>query len=148
MIRRPPRSTLFPYTTLFRSPPAWPGFRPLAVSAVEPESASVVSVYLADPGGRAVPPALPGQFLTLRLPAGPDARPLLRSYSLSGAPGAGSYRISVKREPHGRGSQYVHAKVRAGARPGGAPPPGAPHPPPRPGTAPPVHAARRGGPGP
>src|SRR5258708_10544309 len=25
MIRRPPRSTLFPYTTLFRSPPAPPG---------------------------------------------------------------------------------------------------------------------------
>src|SRR5690348_17790047 len=24
MIRRPPRSTLFPYTTLFRSPPRWP----------------------------------------------------------------------------------------------------------------------------
>src|SRR2546425_9060575 len=24
MIRRPPRSTLFPYTTLFRSPRAWP----------------------------------------------------------------------------------------------------------------------------
>src|SRR5205814_3947100 len=23
MLRRPPRSTLFPYTTLFRSPPAW-----------------------------------------------------------------------------------------------------------------------------
>src|SRR3712207_7534209 len=25
MIRRPPRSTLFPYTTLFRSESAWPG---------------------------------------------------------------------------------------------------------------------------
>src|SRR2546426_7792430 len=25
MIRRPPRSTLFPYTTLFRSPPTLPG---------------------------------------------------------------------------------------------------------------------------
>src|SRR3712207_8454790 len=24
MIRRPPRSTLFPYTTLFRSAPGWP----------------------------------------------------------------------------------------------------------------------------
>src|SRR2546430_12612192 len=24
MIRRPPRSTLFPYTTLFRSPRSWP----------------------------------------------------------------------------------------------------------------------------
>jgi ferredoxin-NADP reductase len=102
--------------TAMSPPPAWPGFRPLAVTAVEPESASVVSVYLADPGGQAVPPALPGQFLTLRLPAGPDARPLLRSYSLSGAPGADSYRVSVKREPHGAGSQYVHAKVRAGDR--------------------------------
>src|SRR5215217_9538649 len=27
MIRRPPRSTLFPYTTLFRSPPIWIGAR-------------------------------------------------------------------------------------------------------------------------
>src|SRR3712207_1178830 len=27
MIRRPPRSTLFPYTTLFRSPPAAPCLR-------------------------------------------------------------------------------------------------------------------------
>src|SRR5947209_15312361 len=30
MIRRPPRSTLFPYTTLFRSPRAGPGHPPLA----------------------------------------------------------------------------------------------------------------------
>src|SRR3970282_1258873 len=28
MIRRPPRSTLFPYTTLFRSWTAWPSLRP------------------------------------------------------------------------------------------------------------------------
>src|SRR5258708_23636214 len=27
MIRRPPRSTLFPYTTLFRSHPCWPTCR-------------------------------------------------------------------------------------------------------------------------
>src|SRR2546425_3042749 len=27
MIRRPPRSTLFPYTTLFRSHPRYPGIR-------------------------------------------------------------------------------------------------------------------------
>jgi MOSC domain-containing protein YiiM/ferredoxin-NADP reductase len=94
--------------------PAWPGFRPLAVTAVEPESTSVVSVDLADPAGAAVPPALPGQFLTLRLPAVAGAPPLLRSYSLSGAPGAAAYRISVKREPHGAGSQFIHTRVRAG----------------------------------
>src|SRR5256885_8659508 len=35
MIRRPPRSTLFPYTTLFRSPhPHWPGDARIAVSLV------------------------------------------------------------------------------------------------------------------
>jgi ferredoxin-NADP reductase/MOSC domain-containing protein YiiM len=95
-------------------PPAWPGFRPLAVAAVEPESDSVVSLRLADPAGAAVPPAQPGQFLTLRLPVTPGAPPLLRSYSLSGPPGADTYRISVKREPHGAGSQFVHTSVRAG----------------------------------
>ena len=95
-------------------PPAWPGFRPLTVTAVDRESDSVVSVHLADPGGGAVPSALPGQFLTLRLPAVPGARPLVRSFSLSGVPGADSYRISVKREPHGAGSHFVHDRVRAG----------------------------------
>ena len=100
--------------TAVSPPPAWAGFRPLAVTATERESESVVSVYLADPDGAAVPPALPGQFLTLRLITGGAAPPLLRSYSLSGAPGADTYRISVKREPHGAGSRFVHTRVHAG----------------------------------
>ena len=100
--------------TAVSPPPAWPGFRPLAVTAVDRESDSVISVRLADPAGTALPPPLPGQFLTLRLNVVPDARPLLRSYSLSGAPDAGSYRISVKREAHGVGSQFIHARVRPG----------------------------------
>jgi ferredoxin-NADP reductase/MOSC domain-containing protein YiiM len=94
-------------------PPAWPGFRSLAVTAIEPESATVTSVYLADPDGSVVPPARPGQFLTLRLRPDPGTQ-LLRSYSLSGPPGAASYRISVKREPHGAGSEFVHTRLRAG----------------------------------
>jgi ferredoxin-NADP reductase/MOSC domain-containing protein YiiM len=102
--------------TAVSPPPAWPGFRPLTVTAVEPESDSVVSVRLADPDGAAVPPALPGQFLTLRLPVATAGRPVLRSYSLSGPPGTGSYRVSVKREPHGTGSRYMHTRVHAGDR--------------------------------
>src|SRR3712207_6875767 len=39
MIRRPPRSTLFPYTTLFRSPPADPG------RGVDPEEPSVEGLH-------------------------------------------------------------------------------------------------------
>ena len=100
--------------TAVSPPPAWPGFRPLAVTALDRESDSVISVGLADPGGTPLPPPRPGQFLTLRLSAVPGARPLLRSYSLSGAPDAGSYRISVKREAHGVGSQFIHTRVRPG----------------------------------
>jgi ferredoxin-NADP reductase len=39
----------------------------------------------------------------------------VRSYSLSSAPGASSYRISVKHEPHGSASGYLTTKLRAGA---------------------------------
>ena len=95
-------------------PPAWPGFRPLAVTAIEPETRSVISLLLADPAGAALPAAHPGQFLTVRLQPQPGQPPLLRSYSLSGPPDAGSYRISVKREQHGVASQFVHDHVRSG----------------------------------
>ena len=95
-------------------PPAWRGFKKLAVTSVSRESDSVVSIGLSDPDGNAVPPALPGQFLALRLHVGDTEQPLLRSYSLSGAPGAATYRISVKLEAHGAGSQYVHSHVHAG----------------------------------
>ena len=95
-------------------PPAWPGFRPFAVTAIDQESETVISLHLADPGGGTVPAAQPGQFLTLRLHPDPAGPPLLRSYSLSGAPGARDYRISVKREEYGAASQFIHTRVRAG----------------------------------
>jgi ferredoxin-NADP reductase/MOSC domain-containing protein YiiM/ferredoxin len=95
-------------------PPAWPGFRSLAVTEIGRESETVISVHLADPGGQSVPAALPGQYLTLRLHPDPAGPPLLRSYSLSGPPGASDYRISVKREDHGAGSQFLHTRVRTG----------------------------------
>jgi ferredoxin-NADP reductase/MOSC domain-containing protein YiiM/ferredoxin len=95
-------------------PPAWPGFRPLRITAIERESTTISSIRLADPDGIPVPAALPGQFLTLRLRPDPAGSPLLRSYSLSGRPGADGYRISVKREPHGAGSGYLHSRVRIG----------------------------------
>ena len=53
--------------TAVSPPPAWPGFRSLVVTAVDRETDSVVSVHLADPGGSALPPPGPGQFLTVRL---------------------------------------------------------------------------------
>jgi ferredoxin-NADP reductase/MOSC domain-containing protein YiiM/ferredoxin len=94
-------------------PPAWSGFRSLRVVRVDSESRNVFSLVLADPAGVQLPPALPGQFLTLRLHHRIDAPPLIRSYSLSGRPSASEYRISVKEEAHGAGSAYLRAHVHA-----------------------------------
>ncbi len=91
--------------------PAWRGFRALRVSAVVPESPSVTSVHLADPDGRDLPRARPGQYLTVRAPVGSGT---VRSYSVSAPSGAG-YRISVKREPGGVMSGYLHEELAAGA---------------------------------
>src|SRR2546427_7335077 len=52
MIRRPPRSTLFPYTTLFRSDPGTGG----QVVAVQPEEPGHRRVQV-DPPRRGRPPA-------------------------------------------------------------------------------------------
>jgi ferredoxin-NADP reductase/MOSC domain-containing protein YiiM len=93
-------------------PPAWAGFRRLAVTAVDRESDTVFSLHLTDPSGAPLPAALPGQFLTVRVR--PGGQSVLRSYSMSGLPGAAGYRISVKQEPHGAASGYLHDHVRVG----------------------------------
>jgi ferredoxin-NADP reductase/MOSC domain-containing protein YiiM len=95
-------------------PPAWPGFRRLTVTGIERESDSVISIRLEDPDGDPVPPARPGQYLTLRLEPDGQERSVLRNYSLSGPPGAGYYRITVKREQHGAASGYLHTRIAVG----------------------------------
>src|SRR2546425_2333485 len=53
MIRRPPRSTLFPYTTLFRSLSAMPGSRTLAVEWFNPSIGATVAGDLIPSGSSA-----------------------------------------------------------------------------------------------
>lgn len=93
-------------------PPAWPGFRPLRVAELKRESSSVLSLVLDAADGKPLSPALPGQFVILRMRPKPDAPPLLRNYSLSDAPSAEHYRISVKQEVNGAASTYLHTQVR------------------------------------
>ncbi|HYW71580.1 MAG TPA: MOSC and FAD-binding oxidoreductase domain-containing protein [Pyrinomonadaceae bacterium] len=94
--------------------PAWPGFRPLRVSRIDRESASIISLLLVPADGRPLVAAEPGQFVVLRLRPNPDAPPPLRSYSLSDAPSADHYRVSIKQELNGVASTYVHKYVRVG----------------------------------
>ena len=96
-------------------PVAWPGFRPMRVVDVEPESDSVRSLRLASIDGTALPAALPGQFVAVRIAVDADGTVATRSYSLSGPIGAPDYRVSVKRETHGLVSGFVYGRLRAEA---------------------------------
>jgi ferredoxin-NADP reductase/MOSC domain-containing protein YiiM len=93
--------------------PAWRGFRPFRVSRKVRESGNVISLALEPTDGQPIAAALAGQFVVLRL--GPASVPaLMRSYSLSGAPGARYYRVSIKREAHGAASAYVDDELKVG----------------------------------
>ena len=95
-----------------RSPaPGWAGFRSLRVDRLVPESATITSVYLSSADGQPLPPARPGQYLTLRVAGAGDPAPV-RSYSLSSGPDAATYRISVKREARGLVSGYLNSRLR------------------------------------
>jgi len=95
------------------TPPSWSGFRTLTVLETVPESATVTSFRLA--GDAALPAYEAGQYLTLRVPDVADPAPV-RTYSLSGDPAGGPYRISVKCEPHGLVSAHLHAHLQRGDR--------------------------------
>ena len=94
--------------------PAAPGFRPLAVTAIDRESADVLSLTLQSPDGQPLPTALPGQYVVLRLQRSAGGPPLFRSYSLSGPASTERYRVSVKFEPNGAAGAYLHEHVRVG----------------------------------
>ncbi|TPK32251.1 MULTISPECIES: MOSC and FAD-binding oxidoreductase domain-containing protein [unclassified Mesorhizobium] len=94
--------------------PAAPGFQPLAVADLEQESVDVVSLSMRHPDGKPLPPALPGQYIVLRLRPTRSSAALFRSYSLSGPLSEERYRISVKIEPHGTAGLFLRDHVRIG----------------------------------
>jgi ferredoxin-NADP reductase/MOSC domain-containing protein YiiM len=94
--------------------PAAPGFRPLAVRAIDQESADVLSLTMQSLEGQPLQTALPGQYVVLRLQRAAGRPPLFRSYSLSGPVSTERYRISVKVEPNGAAGTYLREHVRVG----------------------------------
>jgi ferredoxin-NADP reductase/MOSC domain-containing protein YiiM/ferredoxin len=94
--------------------PAAPGFRRRTVTAVDHESADVLSLTMQSPAGEPLPAALPGQYVVLRLQLAAGCPPLFRSYSLSGSLSTDRYRISVKIEPNGAAGTWLREHVRVG----------------------------------
>ena len=57
---------------------------------------------------------VPSRFYRVLRLEPPSAPALMRSYSLSGEPGASCYRVSIKREAHGAAGAYVDDELRIG----------------------------------
>lgn len=97
--------------------------RPFRVTRIVAESDTARSFHLQPADGGGVAPHRPGQYLPVALDTG-GTRPLRRTYTLSDAPDGRSYRITVKREPGGTASAWMHDRIRQGdviraARPAG-----------------------------
>ncbi|WP_299892515.1 pyridoxamine 5'-phosphate oxidase family protein [uncultured Ruegeria sp.] len=89
--------------------------RSLRLVEKTPESADVTSfVFEARDGGTLVN-FEPGQHLPIELEIPGISEPVSRTYSLSNGPNEHRYRISVKREPKGIASQFLHDHLEPGA---------------------------------
>jgi ferredoxin-NADP reductase len=71
-------------------------------------------VSLEPASGEPLEPWKPGQHLPIEIALGREVPALGRTYSISNAPGSGAYRITVKRELHGRASRHLHDAVALG----------------------------------
>nr|WP_309486577.1 PAS domain S-box protein [Ancylobacter mangrovi] len=97
--------------------------RPFVIESRHAESDVITSFVLVPADGRPPLPHVAGQHLTLLVDL-PEAGRHKRKFTISSAPDGAGYRISVKREPQGLVSQWLHDKAAPGARIEVAPPSG------------------------
>ncbi|QSB45508.1 NO-inducible flavohemoprotein [Altererythrobacter sp. FM1] len=103
------------YTDQRTAEGGWNGWREFEVAEVAPESAVITSFTLRPADGEPVMAHRPGQYLTFSFDI-PGHAPVKRNYSISAAPNGESYRISVKREPQGLASGWLHDNAGVGTR--------------------------------
>lgn len=100
------------YDELAAAPGGWRGDREFRIARKVPESEEITSFYLEPVDGQEVIRYLPGQYIGLRLFI--DGRETRRNYSISEAPNGKNLRLSVKREPDGIVSGYLHDRLQEG----------------------------------
>lgn len=102
----------------------WKDWRNFVVVRKVQESEEITSFYLQPEDGGVIPNFQPGQFLTIKLNIPGQARPVIRTYSLSDyAEPCEFYRLSIKREPMPAGtdfmpgiaSNFMHDQVQVGS---------------------------------
>jgi nitric oxide dioxygenase len=90
----------------------WRGERAFRLVKRVDESSIITSFYFEPADGGAVPEFESGQAITLVLEI--NGASVRRNYSLSDAPGTGYLRISIKREPKGVVSNFLHDTLVVG----------------------------------
>jgi ferredoxin-NADP reductase len=113
---------------------SWNGFRKFRIDRKVKECGDICSLYLVPHDGKALPPFLPGQYLTFEISIsetaksaggkGPNAKPVIRCYSLSDSPTQSDYyRVTIKKIPSPPGkpelspglvSGYFHDHLKEG----------------------------------
>ncbi len=88
--------------------------RELRVVGKQRESAEVTSFLFEARDGSPLPGFVAGQYLPLELEIPGQPAPVVRTYSLSSAPDAARYRISVKRHSQGLASRHLHDRIELG----------------------------------
>jgi len=101
------------YANLAAAPGGWNGWRNFRIERKQQESEVITSFVLRPEDGRSVLRHQPGQYLTFGIEV-PGHHPLKRNYSISSAPNDEIYRISVKREPQGIASRWLHDEADVG----------------------------------
>jgi uncharacterized protein len=111
----------------------WKDWRNFVVVRKEKESEDITSFYLKPEDDDEIPSFQPGQFLTIRLNIPGQAKPVIRTYSLSDYPEpCDYYRLSIKREPAPEGlnispglaSNFMHDQIQEGSVIAARPPSG------------------------
>ncbi len=103
---------------------AWKGWRNFVVVRKVKESEEITSFYLQPEDRGDIPNFQPGQFLTIKLDIPGQAKPVIRTYSLSDyREPCDYYRLSIKREPMPSGldvmpgiaSNFMHDQIHEGS---------------------------------
>ncbi|PYY92143.1 NO-inducible flavohemoprotein [Pseudomonas sp. TKO26] len=100
------------YDQKAQAPGGWRGARAFKLVQKVQESAEITSLYFAPQDQGPILAAEPGQYIGLQLFI--DGQEVRRNYSLSALCSQGQYRISVKREPGGVVSNYLHDQCVVG----------------------------------
>ncbi|MEX2453536.1 MAG: NO-inducible flavohemoprotein [Rhodospirillaceae bacterium] len=111
------------YHRLETSPGGWQGWRNFRIAERRNESDIITSFILDPEDGGPVLRHRPGQYLTFWFDI-PGQPPIKRNYSISSSPNDKHYRISVKREPDGLVSNWLHDHADVGTVLRVAPPAG------------------------